>query len=299
MKHARKTAQILPVWVALFLIAAPLLFASTAARASADCDLRDGYFRNHFPTYLQDGNHAQLRKAWSSPWMVQRYPSCGISYDEYYNLAGSRTDKSETQPSQVVQENSPTVRHEDPLDCLSKERLIATEKITNSCTFDVSLKYWDKKWCKKGCEQIVPANGYVIVEGTVSPEFYGCYGCAPSSLQRKISSKTTSDTKPSQNRTRNTPTEKDAEGLDIDPSTGKLCVLVYASRPEKFQYTGATRYNFKIRNSCNKSYTIKFKTNAGWVGLNSVAPGGESSWFCTDGAKSNKDCKGGISGYTY
>lgn len=95
---------------------------------------------------------------------------------------------------------------------------------------------------------------------------------------------------------------KNSSGQDINPATQELCVTVKALAPEHLNSLKppAIKYSYKLFNTCNKSYTVRMITNAGWTGLTSVgAKGTPGNWFCTDGFRGNKDCRGGISGYTF
>ena len=90
------------------------------------------------------------------------------------------------------------------------------------------------------------------------------------------------------------------KGYDINPVTKEYCVTVKALEPEQMKYSSSIKYRYEINNSCRKSYTVKMHTNAGWTGLSNISGNGKpGSWFCTDGFRGNKDCKGGISGYSY
>lgn len=60
---------------------------------------------------------------------------------------------------------------------------------------------------------------------------------------------------------------------------------------------GAIRYNYEIKNTCDRAFSLGVDTNAGWQGLVDVAPGGIATWFCTDGAISNRDCNGGANSF--
>lgn len=88
-------------------------------------------------------------------------------------------------------------------------------------------------------------------------------------------------------------------GLDINPDTGEYCVVVSPLAPTRFETTSSIKYPYEIKNSCAKRYSVRIYTNAGWTGYTGVLVGGKSTWFCTDGFKGNRDCKGGIASYDY
>lgn len=94
------------------------------------------------------------------------------------------------------------------------------------------------------------------------------------------------------------------EGMDIDPRTQQPCVTMTPIQPfpDSHHYSsGATTlaYKYEIKNTCPKGYMVHPETNAGWKGLTEVGPNRASTWFCTDGYKGQRDCKGGANGYTF
>ncbi len=77
---------------------------------------------------------------------------------------------------------------------------------------------------------------------------------------------------------------------------GSACVSMIKNGTER-GYHGTLKYNYSFQNICNRGFTIAVRTIAGWEGLTSIGPNGTANWFCTDGAKSNRDCNGGA--YTF
>lgn len=98
--------------------------------------------------------------------------------------------------------------------------------------------------------------------------------------------------------------KQERKGMDIDPRTQEPCVqmTMMSGFPKKLRILGgktAVQYKYKVTNTCQKGYTVVPQTNAGWEGLAMVGPNRSITWFCTDGNPANKDCKGGIRGYTF
>lgn len=77
-----------------------------------------------------------------------------------------------------------------------------------------------------------------------------------------------------------------------------MCVSIFQDNVEYLAATKATIYKYKVTNDCDRGFTVRMHTFAGWDGLVMVGANRTARWFCTDGAKGNKDCNGGVSGYT-
>ena len=75
---------------------------------------------------------------------------------------------------------------------------------------------------------------------------------------------------------------------------GQNCLVITdrSSGPAGYGNSKHTRYNLELSNRCNRSFSIKVHTNAGWTGYMSVPAGRSGKWFCTDDLYVNKDCNG-------
>lgn len=86
-----------------------------------------------------------------------------------------------------------------------------------------------------------------------------------------------------------------AEGTPVD-QLGIPCLSMNSSGNDLFS-DGSIKYNYEIKNTCDRGFSLAIIANAGWRGLVDVGPGGIATWFCTDGAKVNKDCNGGANSF--
>ncbi|MFM0060972.1 hypothetical protein PQR64_35700 [Paraburkholderia phytofirmans] len=76
---------------------------------------------------------------------------------------------------------------------------------------------------------------------------------------------------------------------------GRICVSVISSGTERV--SDWIKWNYKIVNVCDESFSLEIETNKGWIEYASVAPNQNASWFCTDGYRGQRDC-GGLKSYT-
>lgn len=91
------------------------------------------------------------------------------------------------------------------------------------------------------------------------------------------------------------PTYSDVQEIPVD-QYGMPCLSMAPTGTDVLS-NGASKYNYEIKNSCDRGFSLGIITNAGWTGLVDVGPGGRSTWFCTDGVASNKDCNGGAGAF--
>lgn len=88
---------------------------------------------------------------------------------------------------------------------------------------------------------------------------------------------------------------------DIDPVTKKPCVQIANATSQSLNYQGkiTKTYNYTFTNTCKRHFDITIFEKSGGEGLAQVNGYGKTKWFCTDGHWANKDCGGGISGFSY
>ncbi|TLX15778.1 hypothetical protein [Rhizobium sp. MHM7A] len=96
----------------LILLVGVLLLVAPAGQAEAfsDCDGRDSYFRvNLLGLYRNGPNQEVLRDKWSNDEiMLELFPDCAMSYDEYYGLVKKRPKaRASTQSDSVQRETGP------------------------------------------------------------------------------------------------------------------------------------------------------------------------------------------------
>ncbi|TLX15779.1 hypothetical protein [Rhizobium sp. MHM7A] len=187
-------------------------------------------------------------------------------------------------------------KHANPLDCIKRGKQVGMTKVWNSCSETVRFKYWDDKDCVTGCIREVLPGEAAHLELTRSTEFGACYGdCKFDTIKRPGTSKTANF---QSTASKSKAQDSSSTGYDINPVTKEPCVLMNPG-PTKKLYSGGSRYDYTIQNTCDKHYNIHITTHAGWTVPDQIGPGKTKTWFCTDGFRGNKDCKGGVQSYQF
>jgi hypothetical protein len=266
------------------LLFALLLVLPSASRSEAvemyqnsaglgGCDGLDLYIREDLPVTYKKKDPAEMRRAWDA--YISEYPGCSMTADEYYGVGGKPINRQAGERKQS-----------EPI----PKKGAAYEAWTKKC-FDVYdghqalqrefPRYVD--WYRYCREKFDPNN-----MKTATNEIMKKAGANSADMKRPSS--------PKKKSTQN-------DGIDIDVRTQRPCVqlLPVSPFPQKYKtYFGdVLQYNYKVTNTCPRRYSIFITTNAGATSSLDVGANKSTAWFCTDGHRNAKDCRGGVATYTF